>query len=73
MTWNELFCLPKSLQTGLATPFFPWLSEPDMGNLKCDQEKKTVETGLLRADPSQDRLGHNFLPGHLRTNLNGQG
>ena len=34
--------------------------------------KKTVETGLLSADPSQDRLGHNFLPGHLRTNLNGQ-
>ena len=36
------------------------------------EKKKKVETGLLSADPSHDRLGHNFLPGHLRTNLNQQ-
>lgn len=33
-------CLPKSLQTGLTTPFFPWFSEPDMSTLKCDRKKK---------------------------------
>lgn len=66
-------CLSKSLQTGLATPFFPWFSEPDMRTLKCDRKKKKkLETGLLSADPSQDRLGHSFLPGYLRTNLNQQ-
>ena len=58
-------CLSKSLQTGLATPFFPWFSEPDMRTLKCDRKKKkNIRDRAAERRPFSGQIGPQ-LPSRL--------